>query len=568
MIYFNSWDSDCKAPFGALQCHCSVKFHIKCDGFSDGYIIFNDEYIKMTPSVDGFVVSKAFDEPGIIFYNFMLISDKGIKVFVNKDFGGTAAYSLYKETSFQLTVYSSGSKTPTWYKEGIAYQIFPDRFCIGEWINREKDNVHYYDDWFETPKYIKQNNEIKKWDFFGGNIRGIVEKLPYLKELNISVIYLNPIFEANSNHRYNTGNYMKIDPILGTEGDFDYLIKKAGEYGIKIILDGVFNHTGADSLYFNKFGSYPDTGAYQSKDSKYYPWFYFDEFPDKYQSWWGVMDLPRVNSDNEDYRKFIMEGPVKKWTQKGIGGWRLDVADELSDDFLELLYKNVKKINPDSVIMGEVWEDASNKVSYGKLKSYFTNSELDSVMNYPLRNLLIDYVSGNITAFEIVNSLTSIMENYPYERFMGNFNFLGTHDVERILTVISGFDEKNKLKILSILVMCLFVSPGIPCIYYGDEAGLTGGKDPDNRKTYPWGRENKEVFKIYKNASDERNKNNSLKLGKTKYVNYDNVFGIIRFTDFEKSMLFVNPDNFETSFYCKELQKTITLKPFGYSFIK
>ncbi len=547
MIYYNAWDKTCKAPFGALQVLEKVKFNIKCTSISEAYFLYNDKSLKMDKCADGFCLETSFPECGLVFYNFLLVSDQGIKIYLNNSGKGVAIFSFNKETPFQLTIYENKIKTPDWYKEGIAYQIFPDRFNIGNNIIKSKTDVYYYDNWYDTPKYIKNGNEIAKWDFFGGNIQGIIDKLPYLKQLNVSVIYLNPIFESCSNHRYNTADYKKIDSLLGTEEDFDRLLDTAESLGIKIILDGVFNHTGADSVYFNKFGKYTSIGAYQSTSSPYYDWFMFDNYPTEYKSWWGVMDLPTVNKENESFRNYIIsdeDSVIKKWTNKKIGGWRLDVADELSDSFLQELYSTVKSFGDDKIVMGEVWEDASNKVAYDTLKSYFTKGELDSVMNYPFRDNMVRFIKGEISAFDLKNIFSTLMENYPKERFMGNFNFLGTHDIERILTVVSDVNCDNAINILKMLVYALFFFPGLPCIYYGDEAGVTGYKDPDNRKTYPWGNENKEIFNLYKEASDLRANSNILKQGETVFLaeNQD-VFCITRLLDGKEFKLYINRSN-------------------------
>lgn len=566
MIYYNSRDSLCKVPFGASLTFTPVKFSVLCDKISECFLITQTESYKMNKTDNGFEITLSFDESGLVFYNFMLITEQGIKIYINRSDNGIGLCSQFKERSYQLTVYENTKKTPKWFKTGIAYQIFPDRFNVSGKLIKAKDNAYYYENWDDNPKYIKKDNEIEKWDFFGGNLKGITEKLPYLKSLDVSVIYLNPIFEANSNHRYNTANYLKIDPILGREEDFDKLVEECDKFGIKIVLDGVFNHTGADSIYFNKFGNYDEVGAYQSKKSKYFNWFKFEKFPENYKSWWGVSDLPEVDKNNDDYISYIITSPesvIKKWTRKKIGGWRLDVADELPDNFLKLLYKKIKECYDDTVVIGEVWEDASNKIAYGKLKEYFTKPELDSVMNYPFRDGIVDFLKGKINAPNLKEVFYEQMENYPYERYMSNFNFLGTHDIERITSVLIDIDSTNYKKLLKIAVMCLFFYPGIPCIYYGDEAGVLGYKDPDNRRTFPK-EKNDEIFEIYKSASDLRTTFLALKSGNTKFENFkDDVFGIIRFNDTETKALYVNRSQSEIQFYSNVLNCNITLKEYG-----
>ena len=564
MIHYNSRDKKCKSPFGAIPVSATVTFTVFCDNISMCYLTTQNSSHKMIKTKDGFTLDINFKESGLVFYNFMLISEQGIKFFINSSESGKGIFSLIKENSYQLTVYENFYKTPKWFKEGIAYQIFPDRFRISGNIIKAKKDSFYYENTNTVPNYIKKGNEIEKWDFFGGNLKGITEKLPYLKNLNVSVIYLNPIFEANSNHRYNTGNYLKIDPVLGSEEDFDNLISECDKLGIKVILDGVFNHTGADSIYFNKFGSYNSCGAYQSKESPYYSWFKFKNYPNEYESWWGVLDLPATNKENPEYVSFIITGEnsvIKKWTNKKIGGWRLDVADELPDSFLEHLYKTVKDCNKNDVVIGEVWEDASNKIAYGSLKNYFTKPQLDSVMNYPFRDNLIAFLKKDINAETLKFRFDEQMENYPFERYMSNFNFLGTHDIERIKTVLSDINSENLLALIKMSVMCLFFYPGIPCIYYGDERGLEGEKDPDNRRFFPWKNENKEIFDIYKKSSDLRNNSDALKTGKTIFDSFGNdVFGIIRYTFSETKALYINRSEKTISFYSEFLNQNISVK--------
>jgi len=564
MIYFNPLDEKCKSPFGAVKVNETVTFNIECNGFSQGYIYLNEEKKELEATKTGFTLSVSFDKGVLIFYYFMLVTENGIKVFIeNSD----NKFTVNEPTNlFQLTVYETDG-APKWFREGIAYQIFPDRFAVGEYINRTKNDGFIYENWNTVPQYIRnEKSEIATWDYFGGNLRGIIEKLDYIKSLNVSVIYLNPIFESNSNHRYSTADYSKIDSMLGTEEDFKNLIAEADKRGIKIILDGVFSHVGADSIYFNKFRRYGDSGAYNDKNSPYFPWFKFKSYPNEYESWWGVYDLPDVDELNESYIDYILTDEnsiVKKWTKMGIGGWRLDVADEIPDEFLEILYRTVKEINPDAVIIGEVWEDASNKIAYGKQRTYFTRRELDCVMNYPMRDNLLAFFRGEVTSFDIKNAFDTLMENYPHNSFYGNFNSLGTHDVSRIYTICKHINQENAETLLKTLVNLQFTFPGTPCIYYGDEAGLEGAEDPDNRRTFPWGKENTEIAEIYKTVSDTRNSSSLLKSGKTKFIapNKD-VFGIIRYTDTDSYTILANRASAPVTVNLDNNE--ITIPAFGY----
>ena len=369
---------------------------------------------------------------------------------------------------------------------------------------------------------------------------GIEKKLPYLKELRISCLYLNPVFKAYSNHKYDTGDYKTIDPMFGNEKDFIRLCEAAKKLGIRIILDGVFNHTGSDSLYFNKNGTYDSVGAYQSQQSPYYDWYRFTDFPDKYESWWGIDTLPQIEEKSEAYQDYILrddDSVVKKWIKNGASGWRLDVVDELPDFFVQILRSEVKKQNPEAVIIGEVWEDASNKVAYGGQRQYFMGSELDSVMNYPLRNAMTDFAKGNIDASEFDRRVMSLKENYPRPAFYAALNFLSTHDIPRILTVLGGyeFNDKDKMsearltvwekenaaKMLKCLIAMQVLFPGVPSIFYGDEAGLEGYADPFCRRCYPWGHEDTDIMEYYKKLIALRNSDEAFRIGE-----FDTVYKI------------------------------------------
>ncbi|MDD7718274.1 MAG: 4-alpha-glucanotransferase [Eubacteriaceae bacterium] len=487
--------------------------------------------------------------------------------------GGEGELSFCNPPSFQITCYKE-RKLPDWYKNAIVYQIFPDRFYRGEGFDAEKlalaDENHrgpgriLNEDWSKLPGYDKDDNgRIRNWDFYGGTLNGIREKLDYLESIGITAIYLNPIFEAASNHRYDTGDYSKIDSLLGTEEDFEDLCKDAEAKGISIILDGVFNHTGCDSKYFNRYGNYPDKGACQGTDSPYYDWFSFNE-DGTYDCWWGVDDLPNVRENSESYRNFIFGGKdsvVRKWLRLGAKGWRLDVADELPDDFIAGIKDAVvAEKGDDGLLMGEVWEDASNKISYSQLRRYFLGEELDCVMNYPFRDGIEQFIIGNISAYDLTERLMSLYENYPRENFYGNLNLLGSHDRMRVLTLfgntpqeytLSDWDRKNyrmnegqkslALGRLWLAVLTQMAMPGVPCIYYGDEAGVEGYSDPYNRATFPWGNEDENAGNIYRNATILRKQYPVLTHGDFQPVAFnDDVFGFYRRSEGESMLLLIN----------------------------
>jgi len=486
-------------------------------------------------------------EGSLLWYSFVLESYEGRSFYGNNPDGLGGEGQMYSSSpkSYQVTVYAP-SKTPDWYKEGIAYQIFPDRFHRGQdWLRRQGDALkpagwrgprHVLQlDWDDTPYYDREpNNDIARWSRFGGTLEGIREKLNYLKNLGVSVLYLNPIFEAASNHGYDTANYLRVDPALGDDESFRALVDEARTMGIRVILDGVFNHTGADSIYFNLRGNYGAGGAAQDPNSPYASWYRFRNWPGDYECWWGVKDLPNVNENDPDYCSFICgrDGVIRHWLRKGIGGWRLDVADELPDDFIENIRAAMDDESPGSVLLGEVWEDASNKISYDKQRKYLLGRELHSTMNYPFRQMALDYMLGRLSPHSLCRRMMSLMENYPRENFYGALNLIGSHDRARVLTTLGDAPEPDslseadrgrfrlspekyalaraRLKVLSVMQ---FTMPGVPCIYYGDEAGTQGYTDPYNRAPYPWGREDLEIFYHYRNITTIRRSHPALVSG-------------------------------------------------------
>ncbi|AEB30396.1 alpha-amylase [Carnobacterium sp. 17-4] len=384
--------------------------------------------------------------------------------------------------------------------------------------------------------YIKnEDGEVVRWEFYGGNLKGIIQKLPYLKEMGITILYLSPLFEARSNHKYDTGDYLKIDPMFGDQDTFNELIQQAKEFGMRIILDGVFNHSGADSRYFNRYGTYPEMGAYQSKESRYFDWYTFKKFPDHYESWWGVKDLPKLNTENPKVQSFLYKDQnsvIRKWSKLGLGGWRLDVADELSDDVLKGIRLALEETVEDSVLIGEVWEDASNKIAYNKRRHYIEGGQLHGAMNYPFRAIIIGLLQRSITPQEAAEKWMNLKENYPTEAFKSNLNNIGTHDTERIYTVLN----QNIAKLKQAMAL-LFIVPGVPCLYYGDEAGVKGKEDPDNRRMYPWGKENKEIQTFVKKLAAVRSKETSLKEGDFYSFSQGELMGIVRLSSQEEFVI-------------------------------
>ena len=368
--------------------------------------------------------------------------------------------------------------------------------------------------------------------FYGGSLWGVIEKLDFIKSLGTTAIYLSPIFRAASNHKYDTANYMEVDPIFGGEEALKALIEAANEREIKIILDGVFNHTGSDSIYFNKYARYEELGAFQSTKSKYYDWYDFKSYPTKYSCWWGIDTLPRINPDKAECGEYFVGdgGVINKYSRMGIYGFRLDVADELSDSFIEKIKNRLSKNLGENILYGEVWEDASNKSSYGKRRRYYLGNELDGVMNYPVREGIIDFLTGKGRE-KLAYALTEVTNNAPSYILHNQMNLLGTHDTERIITVLADEDvtgrtnhqlarhrmQKNikamAKKRLMIAYTILSTIPGIPTIFYGDEAGLEGYRDPFNRMPYPWGNEENDLVAFYQKMGRIRAANPVYKAG-------------------------------------------------------
>ena len=453
--------------------------------------------------------------------------------------------------AFQITVYNKNFKTPDFLKGAMMYQIFPDRFARDSSFDfarmtslDPREERIYHEDWNEdVDTKGKPETGYLACDFYGGSLKGIEEKLDYIKELGINVLYLNPIFEARSSHRYDTADYLNVDPILGGTTAFLSLQNACKERGIKIILDGVFSHTGADSRYFNKFDRYDGVGAYKAfrdgEESRYRSWYNFFRNEDGsvgYRSWWGFPDLPDVNEDDLSYRNFIFgkDGVVDTWTSRGASGFRLDVSDELPDSFIRQMRTTVKeKLGDEGAVIGEVWEDASNKCSYGSYRDFMLGNTHNSVMGYTFRHIVLDFLCGYIDADIADSRLEGFRERYPMEAYYSIMNLVSSHDVPRIMTALSkpcdtddrdiqrGFKVSSQdIDRISALAKMAFAFQtcyiGASCIYYGDEILMEGYKDPFNRRTYPWnktGLRQQESFVFFKRIAGLRSVNQCLKTG-------------------------------------------------------
>ncbi len=537
-IYFDSKDIKCKKPFGAVLCGTEVSFSVLCsedEGVCGGEVRLWAEFAGVQRAVAltrrggawGCVVT-APEEPELVWYDFVLTRRSGETVHLTHGGG-----------RWQLTVYED-TGTPDWFGRGVSYQIFPDRFCRSRMPEPEglvgARTVH--ENWGDTPEYLPDaQGEIRNCDFFGGGLRGIIEKLDYLQSLSVTTLYLNPIFEAASNHRYNTADYLAIDPMLGSEEDFRALCREAHKRGMRVLLDGVFNHTGSVSRYFNADGFYPELGAAQSKESPYYNWYHFTRWPEEYDAWWGIKTLPAVEENEDSYREFIIRGRdavVRRWLRCGADGWRLDVADELPDDFIAELRRAMEEEKPGAVLIGEVWEDGSNKIAYDRRRRYLLGRETHGLMNYPFRTAAMDWLlGGDAGAFR--ESMEEIREHYPSPAFYCAMNFLGTHDTARILTLLGGepvpesktgraearlspAGHARAVERLKLGALLLYAFPGSPTVYYGDEAGMQGYEDPLNRRTYPWGQEDAALLAWYRRLGQVRKARASLQAGELRYL--------------------------------------------------
>ncbi len=552
--YFNSQNTYYRTPFGAVEQDTNIHFRallpryfksksaqlcVKFDLDSDWQFVDMVWFGTYDSDLEIWECDFAPNEIGLYWYNFKMIKENEVAYVVPSDAYNISRVDSTQSQSWQITCFKKGFETPKWLSGGVMYQIFPDRFNFsGEEKTLARTDFKRNSDWYSLPVWQpNEHGEITNNDFFMGDLNGIEQKLDYLKSLGITCIYLNPIFESYSNHRYDTGDYSKVDPILGTQDDFVSLCKKAEELGIRIINDGVFSHTGSDSIYFNRSGRYGDGGAYRDQNSPYYSWYKFNEWPDNYNSWWGFYTLPEVIETDSAFDDYIngKNGIIRKWMRLGNAGWRLDVADELPDEFMQSLRRSVKEENPDAFIVGEVWEDASNKVSYGARRKFLLGEQLDSVMNYVFRDAILNFCRGQNARYTM-GTIMSVVENYPRPVLRVLMNSLSTHDTERALTVIAGeplngrdrewqannrlSDEQRErgIRLMKLAAAMQFTLPGVPCVYYGDEAGMEGYRDPFNRCCYPWGKENDGLVEFHKRLGELRKNNSALADGEFENV--------------------------------------------------
>lgn len=392
---------------------------------------------------------------------------------------------------------------PDWAKGAIGYQIFPDSF------SRLSAQQKTYSDWEKAPR---QSNDI-----LGGELNGVTAHLEYLKELGVDFIYLNPIFASPSPHKYNTYDYFKIDPQFGTKKDLQLLVKKAHKLGMKVILDGVFNHVGTG------FFAFQDVKKKQEK-SRYKDWFYIDEYPlrseykerPSFQTFSYFGNMPKLNTNNPEVQEYIFS-VVRYWMKAAkVDGWRLDVGDEISHTFWKKFRQVIKVINPNALIVGEIWYPAT---------SFLQGDEWDSVMNYPFLNAMTSWLGKQeIKVSEFADSITMIRMQYPLIAKDSLWNMIDSHDTARFLS----YGSIQDVKLACALQMTL---PGSPMIYYGDEVGLNGGQDPDNRRGMLWNeRQNKELLHYYQQWIQLRKKYDVLRYGDFKITETFNRFQVLIFS--------------------------------------
>ena len=548
-ILYDSKKSIYKSPFGTLTPGqaCTLNVHIPASvGTVGAECIFCHEdsspafTVPMTlaearGAYEVFRGQFSTAEPGLYFYYFRIYKpDSSFRLFKYGDDTNMEAGDLW-----QLSCIPADFTTPDWAKGAVIYQVFPDRFhkagsCD---LTGKLEPYTIHENWNEEVQWRpNEKGLILNNDFYGGNFRGITEKMDYIASLGTTILYLNPISKSFSSHRYDTGDYKTPDPMLGTIDDFKALFEAAHARNIKVILDGVYSHTGSNSLYFDKDRTFGGKGAYCTPESPYFSWYTFRQYPDSYLCWWDFDTLPTVNKMDPAFVEYIITGVdsvVAHWLKLGADGFRLDVADELPNEFIKLLKDRIRQLKPDALLIGEVWEDASNKIAYDIRRRYFVDSVLDSCMNYPFRTAILDFLRRKDDGRRFQAAVMTVAENYPPQVLHCNMNMLGTHDTARILTaLVDDFDgsrqeqagrflsPEQKQQARELLLTASFLQymlPGAPSLYYGDEAGMEGHKDPFNRRTYPWGKEDPVLLAHHRQLGMLRKEQRALRSGAVEF---------------------------------------------------
>ena len=545
-ILYNSKLSQFKTPFGTLRPGetCTMHIQIPCSCQTvhvevrllreDGKPYLNVPMAKTaeTALYETWTAAFALDEPDLYFY-FFQITTKNESFRLLKQGDDT---NMEEGDWWQVSVIAEEFAVPSALEGAVMYQIFPDRFAkAGQADLHDKLQPYWiHSNTHDVPVWQpNERGEVTNNDFFGGNFAGMCEKLDYLHDLGVEVLYLNPIFMAWSTHRYDTYDYARIDPMLGTEDDFRHFCNEAHERGMKVILDGVFSHVGDRSPYFQS--------AISDPNSPYRSWFQFQHYPDRYTSWWGITTLPCVNKMDPAFLDYIIDGPYSiavRWLMAGADGWRLDVVDELPDEFVLRLRRRIRQVKPGAILIGEVWEDASNKIAYDRRRRYFVDNELDGVMNYPLQKAIFRYVRRENDGAEFGQQVMTLAENYPPHVLNACMNLLSTHDTPRAINALLDPHDGSRddlarrhfspdqiiwgKELLRTAAFLQFTLPGAPCIYYGDEAGMTGYRDPFNRGFYPWGEEDVNLQAFYRALARLKRENPALKTGRVEVITASN----------------------------------------------
>ncbi|MBC7917624.1 MAG: hypothetical protein H7Y28_07435 [Rhodoferax sp.] len=539
-LRFDSRDARDKSPFGATVAGTTVQFGLSAlPGIEKLSLVIekrrmegNQEVLEYTEVARVPMVRKAagpterwtaqYNFADISIYGYWFEASMGGKTFVfqnNRDpvfwtrEKGTGGLGLVADKPasestirrFRHTAFAADFKVPEWAADVVYYYIFPDRFRNGNKVNDPKPGVDRYQDqgvelhknWLDKPWVPKTgdgSDAVFNNDFFGGDLSGIIEKLDYIRDLGANTIYMTPVFKAASNHKYDTADYRNIDPAFGTNADFVRLTREAAKRGIRVIPDTSLNHTGDDSIYFDRYGNHKSNGAFANgkvnPTSPYANWYSFDDSqtePDKkFKGWVGIPGLPELDKASPAWRAFAYgnrDSVTKMWLDRGAAGWRMDVAPWVSDDFWREWRRAVKTHKPDALTVAETWFDASK---------YFLGDTFDSTMNYIFRNTVLEYARGG-NALELYGNIELMREAYPPQAFYALMNLLSSHDQARALHQFGWHAETTDAKTIAVAkqrqklaVFFQMVFPGAPTVYYGDEVSLTGGDDPYNRAAYPW----------------------------------------------------------------------------------
>ena len=412
-------------------------------------------------------------------------------------------------------------KKPSWVNSAVFYQIFPERFCNG--------------DPSLSPETVCQwGGKPDRMNFFGGDLPGVIQKLPYLSELGVNALYLTPIFEASTNHKYDTNDDPRIDPHFGDESTLVELVQKAHERGIRIMLDGVFNHCG---FFFRQFQDVLKHG----EKSPYRDWFHIKSFPvtldpPNFDGFAIGPYMPKFNTENQEVMEYLL-GAVAKWTRTGIDGWRLDVADEVDAHFWREFRKTVRGINPDAVIIGENWWNA---------EPWLRGDQFDGVMNYAVQRASVLYFAEDrIGPKKFEESLTENLVRYTDQANDCMLNLLDSHDTARFLNTCGG--EAGRLKNAAVFQ---YTFVGMPCTYYGTEIGMTGGNDPDCRRTFDWEEShwNRELFEFYQKLMALRKGQKALQYGTVRFCSAGEVFAMERSCGEDTLVTVVNNTDGEQEF--------------------